>query len=117
MDILTLANAINTNKMFAGLTMIMMNFGTRYIMGDLTKMHERLMMSTAFKQFVMFCIFFAATRDVIVSVMLTFTFTFVLYGLLNENKKLNLWHSSYVAPESHPKAVYKENLAKLPGTV
>jgi hypothetical protein len=84
------ADQLNRNKAFAGLTMILMNIGSRYVVGDLTKMHEYILSSTIFKRIVVFCMFFIGTRDVMVAIMLTFIFTIFLNGLLNETSRYNL---------------------------
>jgi hypothetical protein len=87
MDIL---NIINTNKFVAGLAMIAMNYGSRFVTSDVTKFQEQVLQSEIAKKFVLFCIFFVATRDVMVASMLTFAFYVVVNGMLNEHKKYNI---------------------------
>jgi hypothetical protein len=92
--ILGIASHLNTNRFFIGTAMIIMNLGSRYIITDMTKAHERLMTSTVFKRIILFCMFFVATRDVMISCMLTFAFVIVVNGFLNETKKFNLLPNS-----------------------
>lgn len=81
---------INNNKMLIGLAMIFMNIGSRYILMDFTKEHEYIMMSQIFKQIVVFFIFFMATRDFILSIILTCLFTILLKFFLNKNSIFSL---------------------------
>jgi hypothetical protein len=73
-----------------GLAMIIMNFGSRYILGDLSQFHENVLKSEVAKKIILFCIFFVATRDILVAIMLTFAFYFVVFGILNEKKLYNI---------------------------
>ena len=82
--------AIASNKMFVGLTMIMMNLGSRFIIGDLTKVQNGLLASDIAKKAIVFCMFFVPTRDIVVAVMLTFAFFFVIHGILDEKQAYSL---------------------------
>jgi hypothetical protein len=81
--------AVNSNKFVAGFAMIAMNFGSRYILGDLSKAQDSLLQSQLAKQLVMLCIFFVSTRDILVSFMLLFAFQFIVFGVFNETKPFN----------------------------
>jgi hypothetical protein len=81
---------INNNKFIAGLAMISMNFGSRYVIGDVSKFQEQVLQSDWAKKFVLLCIFFISTRDIMTAFMLTFAFYFVVNGVFNENKKYNI---------------------------
>jgi hypothetical protein len=87
MDIIT---ALNTNKFFVGVSLLIMNFGVRHVIGDLTKFQEHVLKSDLARKVIMFCVFFVGTRDVMVAAMLTFAFYFVVYGIFNENKNYNV---------------------------
>jgi hypothetical protein len=104
---LILATA-SSNKILIGMSMLVMNLGARYLLTDLTKLHERILMSTTCKTIVLFSITFVATRDILTALILTSVFYVVVYGLLNENRKLNLWHSSYTVVSSKKQKTYDE---------
>lgn len=93
MDLMQLLMMINTNKFIAGLAMIAMNFGSRFLLGDLSKLQEEVLKTNIFKTMILFCIFFVSTRDLLVSLMLTFAFQFVIFGIFNENKPFNIFKS------------------------
>jgi hypothetical protein len=85
-----LLTALNTNKFFVGISLLLMNFGVRHAIGDLTKFQEQVLKSDLARKVIMFCVFFVGTRDVLVAIMLTFAFYFVVYGIFNENNKVNV---------------------------
>lgn len=78
------------NKMFVGITMIMMNLGSRHVMADLTPVQQNILGSQLAKYVVVFCMFFVPTRDVMISIMLTFAFFFVTKELLDDKKFYNI---------------------------
>jgi hypothetical protein len=87
---LELLTALNTNKFFIGVTLLLMNFGVRNIIGDLTKFQDQALKSELARKIIMFCVFFVGTRDVLVAIMLTFAFYFVVWGILNEKSRLSI---------------------------
>ena len=108
----------NNNKLFWGLTMLLMNFGSRYLIGDLGKAHEKILTSHLVKRLIVFSLFFVATRDIIAAFLLTMLYIFIIDGLLHEKSKFcivpkkmiddNTVASSNINP-------YKRNLANLHG--
>ena len=102
---------LNTSKLFAGITLIIMNFGSRFVIGDMTAAHEAIYSSPGFKKIVLFCMFFVGTRDVITSAMLAFAFSIVVDVLLNEKRRFNLVPSFIVKKASlSSEARYQEAL-------
>jgi hypothetical protein len=78
--------ALNNSKIFWGVSMILLNMGSRYIIGDLGKTHEKILTSEIFKKIILFSMFFVATRDVITSFLLTVFYVIVIDGLLHERR-------------------------------
>lgn len=76
---------LNSDKLFYAFAMLSMNMGSRFVVQDISKMQERVLASTVAKRFILFCMVFVATRDVIMSLIITFVLVFVLQYLLNEN--------------------------------
>lgn len=99
MDAFTL---IATNKVFIGVAILIMNMGSRFVIMDIGKMHERLLSNEIFKKVVIFCMFFVATRDIMTSVILTFAFIVLLDGLLNEKSRFNLIPKSLAQEDKGP---------------
>lgn len=89
-SILNMFLGLNQSRTFAGIAMIIMNIGARYVATDLTKFHEKVLSSTVAKRVILFCIFFIGTRDIMTAIILTFVFTVFLHGLLNETSHWNI---------------------------
>lgn len=83
-------SSIATNKLFIGCTMLIMNIGTKHVVADISPNLEEIIKSTLFKQIILFCMFFVATRDIMSSIILTFAFNVIIKGLLNEKSKYSL---------------------------
>jgi hypothetical protein len=87
MDVLT---SIAANKLFVGLNIFIMNIGSRFVIMEVGKTHEKLLSNDLVKKVVLFCMFFVATRDIMTAVILTFAFIVLMQGLLNENSRFNI---------------------------
>ena len=62
------------NKYFIGVIMITMNIGARFLIDELTPEQKKVLNSQNFRRFIVFCAFFAATRDILAAVTLTIIF-------------------------------------------
>ena len=62
------------NKYFIGVVMITMNIGARFLIDELTPEQKKTINSQNFRRFIVFCAFFAATRDILAAVTLTIIF-------------------------------------------
>lgn len=82
-----LAFNINTSKYMAGLMMILMNLGGRYISAEITDFQEEFFESPYVRRIFIFVVCFIATRDVKVSIILTIIFIVLVSGIFNENSK------------------------------
>lgn len=78
---------LNGNKVVVAITMLIVNLGSRYALSDLSPAHERLFSHVAFKRVVVFSMFFLATRDVVLSIIMTAAFLFVFNVLLHESSE------------------------------
>lgn len=83
-----LSKMTNESKFFMGITMLMFNFGSKYISIDLSNSQEALMRSTIIRRLTLFCMFFVATKDLYTSLVLTAVFTVLAFGIFNEKSKL-----------------------------
>jgi len=62
---------INTSKLFAGILMIIMNIGSKYIEIGLTKSQEQALRNGLGKEILIFCVVFLGTRELILSIIMT----------------------------------------------
>jgi len=76
--------SINNNKYLAGILMIILNVLSKYITVKFTKVQEAYIKNLLGRQLLIFTIAFIATRDIIVSIILTLLFIVSLDYLLNE---------------------------------
>jgi len=65
---------IAENKYFIGFVMITMNIGARFLIEELTPEQKKWINTQTFRRFIVFCAFFAATRDLLATVTLTVIF-------------------------------------------
>jgi hypothetical protein len=79
---------INDSKYFAGLAMIMLNIGSRYVTLHISKSQEELLKNTLARQLLIFSIAWLGSRDIITSLILTSTFIILSDYLLNEESQI-----------------------------
>lgn len=78
---------LNNNKILWGATMLLLNFGSRFVVADLGKFHESILANQFVKKIIVFSMFFVATRDIITAILLTLVYIFIIDGLLHEKRK------------------------------
>lgn len=77
-------HSINNSKFFAGLVMIMLNIGSKYITIKLSKSQEEYLSSVIARQMLIFSIIWMGTRDVLISIAMTAAFVVLTDHLFNE---------------------------------
>ncbi len=97
-----LSKFTNESKFFFGLTMMLFNFGSKYIVVDISKSHEAFLKSTIIRRITIFCMFFVATKDLYVSLLMTAVFIVLAYGILDSNSKMCIL----------PKSLYDDNVTE-----
>lgn len=85
-----LIETINGSKLFAGLMMIFLNIGSKFITIDLSVTQKEYLTNSILRQVLIFAIAFIGTRDLIISLILTATFVVLVDGLLNENSPIGI---------------------------
>lgn len=75
---------LNNSKLLLGLLIILMNIGSRYVVQDMPKIVDRVLMSPISKMLVVFSIVYVSTRDVEISLFLTLVFILLTQHLLHE---------------------------------
>ena len=79
--------SLNNNKYFAGIIMILLNIGSKYTTIELSKTQKQFFKSSIFRQLMIFTIVWSATKDVIISLILTASFHVLTNYLFNEKCK------------------------------
>lgn len=85
---------IESNKLFIGMMMIIMNISSRYIELKFTKGQEALVRNIAREIFI-FVAAFVATREIISSLIITAVFVILANFVFNENCKYNILPKRY----------------------
>ena len=78
---------INNSKLFAGLVMIMLNIGSKYITIKLSKSQEEYLRNSIARQLLIFSIAWMGTRDIVLSLILTGSFILLTDHLFNEESQ------------------------------
>ena len=90
MSFFTIFDILNNSKYFSGFIMILMNLGSKYVSMELSEVQEEFLSRKLIRRILVFAIFFMATRDVLVSIILTGIFILFIGSLLNDNSKFCL---------------------------
>lgn len=78
-------SSLNNSKFFAGVVMLMLNIGSKYITIKLSKSQEALLRNSIARIILIFAISWLGTRDVVTAFILTASFVAMTDFLFNEN--------------------------------
>lgn len=86
----------NTNLIFTGAAMLMLNLGAKHIHADLGKVHEQILSNEYVKKIIIFCMFFVATRNISAAFLLTIFYIIIIDGILHEKRRFCLIPKKYI---------------------
>jgi hypothetical protein len=86
---------LNNSKFFAGIVMILLNIGSKFIVIQFSKSTEEYMKYTVSKQLLVFAMAWMGTRDIYTALGLTAVFTILSDHLFNEESNLCIVPPSY----------------------
>lgn len=78
---------INTSKIFAGIMIIILNIGSKFVNIKLSKSMEGYLKYTFSKQILVFAMAWMGTRDVYIALIITILFTILNEYIFNEKSK------------------------------
>ena len=90
MDTYNVIQSLNNSKFFAGILMILMNLGSKYISLELSETQDEFFSNIVIRRMMIFIVVFIATKDIITSLIITACFVIMVSGLFNENSKFCL---------------------------
>lgn len=115
-------NTLNSSKFLAGISMLILNVGTKYLAVDISESQDEILKHVLFRRFALFTLFFVATKDVLFSLVLTALFIIFVGNLFNENSKYCLLkkkkqQNSVISEQEYIKslkikALFEKQLAK-----
>ena len=76
------------NKYFLCVIMITMNIGARFLIDELTPEQKKIVNTQNFRRFIVFCAFFAATRDLLSAVTLTIIFILFISEIFTDEEDM-----------------------------
>jgi hypothetical protein len=76
--------SLNNSKFFAGIMIILLNIGSRFITIKLSKTQEEFLRNSIGHQILIFAIAWTGTRDIFTALLLTAIFVILTQFLLNE---------------------------------
>lgn len=76
---------LNQSKFFAGMVMIMLNIGSKYITVKLSPSQEAYLRNFIARELIIFAVAWMGTRDIYMALLLTATFIILTQHLFNEN--------------------------------
>jgi hypothetical protein len=85
-----LIESVNGSKLFAGLMMIFLNIGSRFITIELSQTQKEYLTNSLLRQVLVFAVAFVGTRDIIAALVLTAVFTILVDGIFNENSRIGI---------------------------
>lgn len=88
-------NSLNSSKVFAGIIMLLMNIGSRYIQVKFSKSQEAFLRTYVVREVLIFAICWMATRDLYLSIILTASFFILTEHLFNEDSKFCVLPEKY----------------------
>ena len=121
---------INTSPLLAGIAMIILNLGSKYVEFGFSHNQESALKSTITREILIFVMVFTATKDIFLSIILTSSFVILSQYIFNEksrfgvipnylnniHKTMDLDKNGVVSPEEERRAIeilQKANAQKM----
>tara|TARA_A100001011_G_C14156131_1_gene776175 strand:- start:547 stop:1008 length:462 start_codon:yes stop_codon:yes gene_type:complete len=86
---------LNNSPLLAGLAMLMLNIGSKYVELGLSKTQEQALRNGIARELLIFAMVFMATKDIIISTLMTSSFIILSDFILNEDSRFCIF-SSYM---------------------
>ena len=103
-------NNLNNSTYFAGIMMILLNLGSKYIVMEISDTQEQFLSNIIVRRLLVFTIFFTATRDIYTSFVLTTIFIILVSGLFNEKSKYCILPNSMIYTPKEGRLISNEEI-------
>ncbi len=94
-SIMSYLSYLNNSKFFAGVVMIMLNIGSKYVTVELSKSQEEYLKNNIGRQLLIFAISWMGSRDILIALALTAIFTILTDHLFNEESSMCIIPKKY----------------------
>jgi hypothetical protein len=105
--------SLNTSKYFAGLMILFLNLGSKYLALELSETQEQMLSNKIIRRVMVFTVVFVSTRDIWVSLISTAIFIVLVSGLFNENSKYCIITKPVLKQVTHDDYVEAKKVIKL----
>ena len=78
------------NKYIIGIIMVVINLGARFIVNELNEEQKKWINSKYLRRILIFLVIFMATRDIVISIILTIVVVMVIFEFFNEDSEYSL---------------------------
>lgn len=79
--------ALNNNKFFLGIMLIVLNIGSRYLVDELSTNPDEYNRNLVLRRIAVFAVCFVGTRDLVVSLLLTAGFIIMAQGVSSKSRE------------------------------
>ena len=79
--------ALNDNKFFLGVMLLLLNIGSRYLVDEFSIEPEEYSRNLILRRFAIFAVCFVGTKDVVISIFLTAGFVILAQGVSSKNRE------------------------------
>ena len=93
-------SSLNNSKFFAGLIMLIMNIGSKYVTVELSSSQEEYIKYTLGRQILVFAILWMGTKDIVVALVLTCIFIIFADYLFNDTSKFCIIPNKCIVPNN-----------------
>ena len=87
-------SSLNDSKFLLGVTMLLLNVGSRYVELGFSKTQEQALRNGLGREIFIFAVLFMGTRDIIISIMMTASFIILSDYLFNEHSNFCIMSAS-----------------------
>ena len=101
------------NKYMIGITMVIVNLGARFIVNELNDSQKNIINSKYTRRILIFLVIFMATRDLGISILLTFAVVIFLFEFFNEDSEYSLVPLVVVSVIESRKAVQSNEFSTI----
>lgn len=79
--------ALNDNKLFLGIMMILLNIGSRHLVDEFSTNPEEYSRNIVLRRIAIFAVCFVGTRDLVTSIILTAGFIIIAQGVSRQSRE------------------------------
>jgi hypothetical protein len=79
--------ALNTNKFFLGVMMIVLNIGSRHLVDEISTDEDEYRRNIVLRRIAIFAVCFVGTRDIVTSILLTAGFIIISTGISRRSRE------------------------------